>query len=106
MGNLQMRTCLGVFVLTAVFALVGCTEKSAPSFKATIPATSADIDPRSQVIGVEASGRARDTPQTTSAAKSDISKTQEASAMPLAGQANDHSTLSPKASQKPADSGK
>ena len=106
MGNLQMKPCLGVVALTAMFALVACTEKSAPPIKAKAPASSADIDPRSQVIGVEASGPAQNTPQTTSAAKSDISKTQEANAMPLAGQANDHSTLSPKASQKPVGTGK
>ncbi len=106
MRNLKIRTCVGVVAITTMFALVGCTEKATPPIKAKAPATSADIDPRSQVIGVEAGGPAKDTPQTTSAAKSDISKAQEASAMPMAGQANDHSTLSPKATQKPPGTGK
>ena len=106
MHNIKMRLCVGAIVTTAMFAVLGCTEKAAPPIKAKAPASSADIDPRSQVICVEASGPAQNTPQTTSAAKSDISKTQEANAMPLAGQANDHSTLSPKASQKPVGTGK
>ena len=89
-----------------VETLAGCTEKSAPPIKAKATATSTDIDPRSQVIGVEAGGTANDTPQTRSSAKSDMSQAQEASAMPMAGQANDHSTLSPKATQKPVNTGK
>ena len=106
MRNIKMRPCAGAIAVTAMFAVLGCTEKVTPPIKAKAPATSADIDPRSQVIGVEAGGTAKNTPQTTSAAKSDISKAQEATAMPLAGQANDHSTLSPKASQKPLGTGK
>ena len=106
MRNIKMRPCAGAIAVTAMFAVLGCTEKVTPPIKAKAPATSADIDPRSQVIGVEAGSPVKDTPQTTSSAKSDISKTQEATSMPMAGQANDHSTLSPKASQKPAGTGK
>ena len=51
-------------------------------------------------------GTAKKTPATTSTAKSAISKDQQSSAMPLPGQANDHSTLSPKASQKSGPTGR
>jgi hypothetical protein len=36
----------------------------------------------------------------SSGAKSDVSKSQQSNDMPMPGQANDHSTLSPNASQK------
>ena len=106
MDNLKMRAWVGIVAVTAIFALAGCTERPIPPIKAKATATSTDIDPRSQVIGVKAGGTANDTPHTTSSAKSDVSQAQEASAMPMAGQANDHSTLSPKASQKPIGTGK
>ena len=86
--------------IAAALTLLGCSEKPAPP-KANAPASSAALnDPRAKVLGVEHVGTAKETVSTTSAAKSDITKAQQDAAMPLPGQANDHSTLSPKASQK------
>ena len=96
------RVVLATTVIAAL-ALQGCTEKVSAPAKASAPASSAALnDPRAKVIGVESAGLANDTVGTTSAAKSAISKVQQDAAMPLPGQANDHSTLSPKATQKAA----
>ena len=92
----------GALVVFGALMSAGCSDNSNPvKVKANAPpATSADIDPRSKVVGVVPVAPTLEDAATTSAAKSDISKTQQANAMPLPGQANDHSTLSPKASQK------
>ena len=98
-ASLIQRLC-APFVLLFIVTLSGCTDKPASSttLKAT---TSAEDDTRAKVIGVVGNTEAaKETPGTTSTAKSDISNAQSANAMPMPGQANDHSTLSPKASQK------
>ena len=91
-------------VLAATFTAlmaVGCSDRvvSAPNANAPIGAAVVP-DPRAQVLEVPAGGPAKETPGTTSVVKSDVSKSQQSNAMPLPGQANDHSTLSPKPSQK------
>ena len=81
----------------------GCSEKTTSLPNAAAATGSATTtDPRAEVLGVAPGGPTKETPQTTSTAKSDVNKAQQATAMPMPGQANDHSTLSPKASQKPA----
>ncbi len=89
----------------AVFAallLGACKDKNGLPVKAEAsPANSATMDPRSQVIGVESSGKTIETAATTSPANSEISKAQQSNAMPLPGQANDDSTLSPLDTKKP-----
>lgn len=103
MSMVTIERCAGVLAIFAALSLVGCKDKPASPFKLNTPAaTSADIDPRSKVIGIESAGPAKETAATMSPAKSDVSKAEESRAMPLPGQVNDHSTLSPKASQKPA----
>ena len=87
------------FALLIIVTLSGCTDKPASPAKPKTT-TAAEDDPRAKVIGVVGTEVAKETPGTTSTAKSDISNAQSANAMPLPGQANDHSTLSPKASQK------
>ena len=87
--------------LVASVSMLGCKDKNPSAPKVTAaPTTAAEIDPRSKVIGVEPSGPTRETAATAPASKSEISKTQQSNAMPMPGQANDHSTLSPKATQK------
>lgn len=106
MSYVNIQRCVAVVAISAAVSLAGCKDKDASPFKAKVPpATSAGIDPRSKVIGVEPAGLAKETAATTSTAKSDISKAQQSSAMPMPGQANDHSTLSPMATQKPATTG-
>ena len=97
---IQKFTC--ALVVFGALLSAGCSDKTNP-VKVKVdapPATSADIDPRSKVVGVVPAGPTAEALATTSTAKSDISKTQQSNAMPMPGQANDHSTLSPKATQK------
>ena len=101
MTNSILHRFVGVLTVLLLFSVLGCKDKSVAADK-TAPMSSATTDPRAKVIGVAPGGAAADTAATTSSAKSDISKSQEASAMPLPGQANDHSTLSPKPTQKAA----
>ena len=97
-------------IAAAMFAallVAGCTDKSsAPGKAKTSTSTAAENDPRAKVLGVEHVGVAKETPGTTSPVKSEISKAQQENAMPLPGQANDHSTLTPKATQKAAPTGR
>ncbi|MCY7389857.1 MAG: hypothetical protein LH481_17680 [Burkholderiales bacterium] len=100
MNAMNIQRAAAVITLLAALTAAGCTDKPAVSPKTETP-TAAQNDPRAKVVGVAATGEpAKETPGTTSAAKSDVSKAQAATAMPLPGQANDHSTLSPKPSQK------
>ena len=91
------------FAIAAAIIVTSCSEKTTalPNAGAAL-GSAATTDPRAQVLGVSPGGLAQETPETTSIAKSDVSKSQQATAMPLPGQANDHSTLSSTASQKPA----
>ena len=100
------KTAQYAIALAATFVAVvatGCSDNVVSAPNANAPVGSVAVtDPRAQVLDMPAAGPAQETPGTTSAVKSDVSKAQQANAMPLPGQANDHSTLSPKASQKPA----
>ena len=101
MNDKKFQRITGLAIIIVALSAVGCSEKAAAPSKANAPATAtAENDPRAKVLGVEHVGTAKESPGTTSTAKSDITKAQQESAMPLPGQANDHSTLSPKATQK------
>jgi hypothetical protein len=52
-------------------------------------------------IGTAPAGPTKEATATTSSAKSDVSKVDQSASMPLAGQANDHSALVPKATEFP-----
>lgn len=105
MTNKKTQYAVALAATFAVLVVAGCSDNvvSVPNANAPVGSTVV-TDPRAQVLDVPAGGPARETPGTTSVVKSDVSKAQQANAMPLPGQANDHSTLSPKASQKPAQS--
>ena len=78
-----------------------CTDTVSPTPYVPPPAaTASDTSAQSSLVGTVPAEPTKDTHSTTSAAKSDISKMQQSDSMPMPGQANDHSTLSPKASQK------
>ena len=105
MNIIEFRHKLKVLATLAALSLaMGCTEQGIQT--AGTKAVPAAPDPRAKVLGVEQHVPAKETPQTTSAAKSDLTKEQQQTAMPLPGQANDHSTLSSKASQKTVPSGR
>ena len=101
MNDKKFQRVTALAAIVVALSAVGCSEKTAAPSKANAPvAAAAENDPRAKVLGVEHVGTAAETPGTTSTAKSDITKAQQERAMPLPGQANDHSTLSPKATQK------
>ena len=78
-----------------------CSDSVAPTPVLQQPAaTASDTSSQTSVVGTVPAEPAKDTHSTTSAAKSDISKAQQSNSMPLPGQANDHSTTAPNASQK------
>ncbi len=100
--NIKRVATAATFTMLAMVS-AACTDKSAAPPNASAPiGTAAENDPRAKVLGVGPGLPVKETAGTTSSAKSDISKAQQSSAMPLPGQANDHSTLSPKATQKAA----
>jgi hypothetical protein len=87
--------------LLGALLLVGCKDADEQRAKdlPAAPAT-AKLDARDSVVGTPAAVPTEEAPATTPPVKTDMSKTQQSEAMPLPGQANDHSTLSPQASQK------
>lgn len=88
------------FVFAACLA-AGCSDTVTPTQVAPQPAaTAVDTSSQSSVVGTVPAAPAKDNHSTDSAAKSDISKAQQSNSMPMPGQANDHSTLEPNASQK------
>lgn len=92
-----------IAILAALSLAMGCTDKDKPSSKANAAAAkAAEADPRAKVLGIHPDGTPMEITAGTSATKSTLTKAQEAGAMPLPGQANDHSTLAPNASQKAA----
>jgi hypothetical protein len=65
------------------------------------PAASAsDTSHQRSLVGPVPAAPASDAAAANAGANTDLTQAQQSSAMPLPGQANDHSTTSPKASQK------
>jgi hypothetical protein len=95
----QSCTVVGAILLAALAA--GCQEAVAPSSKVPAsPATAASQVAPQSFVGTQPANPKKDVATNTSGAKSDISKSQQSNDMPMPGQANDHSTLAPNASQK------
>lgn len=88
------QRCAASVALFALAMAVGCSDQRMPAPKLLAPpasaATSVQVDTQ---VGVEPAGPSQEAPATTSPAKSDLSKADQSSAMPMPGQANDHSTL-------------
>jgi len=88
-------------LLLAAAIAAGCSDTVTPTPQAPQPAaTASDTSSQSSVVGTVPAGPSSDTRSGGSAAKSDISKTQQSNDMPMPGQANDHSTPAPNATQK------
>lgn len=101
MTSLNFRFTSGAALVAVLFAVssFGCTEKTASPIKADVLLNSEPAStPSTTVLGVEPGAPTREAAATTSKAKTDVSKEQQSSAMPLPGQANDHSVLLPAAS--------
>ena len=91
-----------VLAVLTCLALVACSDKSAPAAPVSAPPMSeAATTPTTTVLGVPPAGPSAEPATTTSPDKTDMSKAQQSSAMPMPGQANDHSVLSPKPVGKP-----
>jgi hypothetical protein len=104
--EISNRLCYALAVV--VFALglaVACTGQPTPQPKLNAqPASAAAGVPADTLVGVVPAGPGREPPSTTSAVKSDMSKAEQSSAMPMPRQANDDSTPVPPASKKMASS--
>ena len=95
------RSLAAIFLAATLFA--GCSDAVAPPPAVQLPAASAsDTSAQKSLVGTVPAGPTSADPATDSATKTDLTKAQQSTAMPLPGQANDHSTTSPKASQKGA----
>jgi PBP1b-binding outer membrane lipoprotein LpoB len=95
---------------TLLLALLtsSCQDRGAPDAKALASpeATASQVAPPS-FVGTPPEAPTTGASSTRSGAKSDVTKSQQSNDMPMPGQANDHSTLAPNASQKAnANSGK
>ena len=102
-ADLRHRCVFTSIALLVAISNFGCTDKKPVPIKADIPLTSAPaMTPSTNVLGVEPAGATREPAATTSKDKTDVSKGQQSTAMPLPGQANDHSVLLPAGSQQRA----
>jgi hypothetical protein len=87
--------------LLGALLIVGCKDADEQRAKdLPAPPATARFDATDSVVGTPAAAPTAPAPATTSPVKTDMSQAQQSEAMPLPGQANDHSTLSPQASQK------
>jgi hypothetical protein len=81
--------------------LVACKNQDLSTPKTpTISETANSVTPVSPV-GTAPAGPTKEAVATTSSEKSDVSKVDQSAAMPLPGQANDHSAIVPKTSEFP-----
>lgn len=88
-------------ILLAATLLGGCSDKAVPTPAVQLPAASAsDTSAQTTLVGTVPAGPTKEDPARASASPTDLTKAQQSSAMPMPGQANDHSTLAPNASQK------
>jgi uncharacterized lipoprotein YajG len=88
-------------LLLAASLLAGCSDTVVPTPAVAPPAASAsDTSQQSSLVGTVPAAPASDAAAANAGANTDLTQAQQSSAMPLPGQANDHSTTSPKASQK------
>lgn len=102
MPTLIGQKYISAFAITLAAFAAGCSDSRTPVPKMTesLPASVISTETPSTVVGTPPAGPTAEATGTTSAVKSDVSKTEQSNAMPMPGQANDHSTLSPAASQK------
>lgn len=97
--NMQAFTSVGAILIALL--TTSCQDPAIPDSKVPAPpAATADQVPPPGFVGTPPEGPTKDMAANSSGSKSDISKSQQSNDMPLPGQANDHSTLSPSASQK------
>ena len=94
-STIHPRSWAVIFLLSALS--VGCSDTVTPT---PMPMPTVERPAQTTLVGTVPAEPLREDPATASAAKTDLTKAQQSSAMPMPGQANDHSTLAPKATQK------
>ena len=98
-STVSHRSWAVIFLLATL--LSGCSDTVTPTPEVQRPAASAsDTSAQTTMVGTVPAAPTREEPATTSATKTDLTKAQQSSAMPMPGQANDHSTPAPKTPQK------
>ena len=96
MNTETMARCAWVLGLVAAVSVAACTdEKRASTGAQGMPATTAGSQAETSWRGVKPAEPAAEQAATRPAANSDLSAIQRSASMPMPGQANDHSTLSP-----------
>jgi hypothetical protein len=96
---MQAAAVFGTLLLALLAS--SCQDRAAPDAKALAsPAATASQVPPPSFVGTLPEAPTTGTSANSSGAKSEVSKSQESNDMPMPGQANDHSTLAPNASQK------
>lgn len=96
---LAQRSLAAIYL--AATLLAGCSDTVAPAPVVQLPAASAsDTSAQTTLVGTVPAGPTREAPANASAAPTDLTKAQQSNAMPMPGQANDHSTPASKAGQK------
>ena len=90
--NLSRRAA--AIAIVVVFAVSGCSDKTKPAAVSTeVPVPQATGVVQTEVLGVAPAGASSD--PAVGGVKTDMSRAQQSSAMPMPGQANDHSTPQP-----------
>lgn len=105
-----LSTPLAIAMLAALawtLLTTGCKDYSyfapvpvAAPLQVPAAASTTTITPLSSPIGMVPAGPTKEAPATTSPVKSEMSKADQSAAMPLPGQANDHSVMLPNWTQK------
>jgi hypothetical protein len=96
----RQQGAMAIILLAATLS-TSCSDAVSPKPVVQTPAaTASDTASQTSVVGTVPGGSTKEAPATTSAAKSDVSKAQQSSSMPMPRQANDDSSPAPKATQK------
>jgi hypothetical protein len=97
--HMPLVTVAGTILMALLTS--ACQDPATPSSNVLAPpsATASQVPP-SSFVGTPPEAPTQGVPANASSAKSEVSKSQQSNNMPMPGQANDHSTLAPNASQK------
>jgi hypothetical protein len=97
--SMQLATVTGTLLVALLTTSCQDPAASSPNVLEAPAATASQVAPPS-FVGTLPEPPTKDIAANASGAKSDVSKSQQSNNMPMPGQANDHSTLAPNASQK------
>lgn len=100
-NNLPLAQRSNAAIFLAMALLAGCSDTVAPTPAVQPPAASAsDTSAQTTLVGTVPAGPSNEVPANPSATPTDLTKAQQSNAMPMPGQANDHSTPASKAGQR------